>query len=547
MQLSRPSIGATALGLFATAWITFAVNPVFWAKVSDGFGDHLAGMAAFSIGIVALTACALIGVSVKYLIKPLYIFLFISAAASSWFMQQYGVIIDTGMIRNAAETTRSEAGHLLSPAFLVHMTFYGLLPSMAVMLVRVRHRPIAAKVKHNLFIIIPLLALTTALAVWQFPAIASTLRNNKLIIKTLNPLTPIASTVKYAVRSGQERTIVAAPLDTDATLGETAAKASKPVLTVIVVGETARAQDFSLGGYKRKTNPNLEKQNIAYFSNTTSCGTATAASVPCMFSRLTRSQYSHDKGLAEENLLDVLRHAGLKVTWWENNTGDKKVAARIESRNFSVENDPAYCVDNECRDEVMVAALGQWLDGVSGNSTLVIHQLGSHGPAYYARYSDDERMFQPDCRTSEFADCSAQEIRNAYDNTIIATDRMLSEIIDQLDARGDRLASTMIYMSDHGESLGENGLYLHGMPYLFAPDEQTRIPFLMWISRSYADIFGFDAKCLRRQATAPFSHDNLFHTVLGLMDVEAPHYDPDLDVTARCRAPQGQGLESRSP
>lgn len=536
MKLLRPSIGATALGMLATAWIMFAVNPVFWGKVSQGFGDHLAGMAAFSTGIVALTACALISVSVKYVIKPLYVFLLISAAAASWFMQQYGTIIDTSMIRNAAETTRSEAGHLLSPAFLVHMTIYGLLPALAVMLVRVRHRPIVAKVKYNLLIIVPLLCLTGVLAIWQFPAIASTLRSNKLIIKTLNPLTPIASAVKYAVRSGQERTIVAAPLDTDARLGDIAGKASKPVLTVIVVGETARAQDFSLGGYERKTNPGLEQRDIAYFSNTTSCGTATAASVPCMFSRLTRSQYSHDKGLAEENLLDVLTHAGLKVTWWENNTGDKHVATRIQRRNFSVENDPAYCVKNECRDEMMVAALGQWLDGLNANTTLVIHQLGSHGPAYYARYTEDERVFQPDCRTAEFADCSAQEIRNAYDNTIIATDRMLSQIIDQLDARSDRIASTMVYMSDHGESLGENGLYLHGMPYMFAPDEQTHIPFLMWISKSYASIFGFDAKCLRGQATDAYSHDNLFHTVLGVMNVEAVHYDPGLDVTSRCRA-----------
>jgi lipid A ethanolaminephosphotransferase len=539
MKLSRPSIGATALGLFATAWITLAVNPVFWGKVSQGFGDHFAGMAAFSIGIVALTACALISVSVKYLIKPLFIYLAISAAASTWFMQRYGVIIDTGMIENAAETTRSEAGHLLSPAFLVHMTIYGILPALAIMLVRIRHRPIAAKVRYNLLIIAPLLCLTGLLAFWQFPAIASTLRTNKLIIKTLNPLTPIASAVKFAVRSGQEQAIVAAPLDTDARQGEISAGASKPVLTVIVVGETARAQDFSLGGYERKTNPGLEKRDVAYFSNTRSCGTATAASVPCMFSRLTRSQYSHDLGLAEENLLDVLAHAGLKVTWWENNTGDKRVADRTAIRNFSIENDPAYCVDNECRDEVMVAALGQWLDGLNANAALVIHQLGSHGPAYYERYTGDGRVFQPDCRTAEFADCSAQEIRNAYDNTIIATDRMLSDIIDQLDARTDRIASTMIYMSDHGESLGENGLYLHGMPYMFAPEEQTRIPFLIWISESYANIFDFDTRCLRAQASNPFSHDNLFHTVLGLMDVEARHYDPGMDVTARCRAPQG--------
>jgi lipid A ethanolaminephosphotransferase len=175
---------------------------------------------------------------------------------------------------------------------------------------------------------------------------------------------------------------------------------------------------------------------------------------------------------------------------------------------------------------------------VTSDATLVLHQLGSHGPAYYARYTEAERVFQPDCRTAEFADCSAEEIRNAYDNTIIATDHMIAEVIDMLAARSDRMAAAMVYMSDHGESLGEKGIYLHGMPYMFAPDEQTHIPFVMWLSASYSELFNITTECLKAQADEPYSHDNLFHTVLGLMNVEASHYDPAKDVTAKCRSPQ---------
>jgi lipid A ethanolaminephosphotransferase len=219
MKFSRPAIGSTLLSLIVAAWILLGVNSVFWGKVAEGFGDHSAGQAAFSIGITALIACALVSVSVKYLIKPLFILLIVGSAAAAWFMQNYGVIIDTDMIRNAAETTTAEAGHLLTPAFIMHMLLYGLLPSLLVAVVRIRHRTIGAKVKYNLALIVPLLLLTVAVAAWQFPAIASTLRNNKQIIKTLNPLTPIASTVKFAVHSGKESVIVAEPLDTDAKKG----------------------------------------------------------------------------------------------------------------------------------------------------------------------------------------------------------------------------------------------------------------------------------------------------------------------------------------
>lgn len=537
MKLPRPNIGAVTLSLLVAAWIIFVVNDAFWTRTVAAFGEHRQALMAFAIGISALLTVLSISVTLKYIAKPIYIVAIFSAAAAAWFMEKFGVIIDMDMIRNAAQTTPSEAGHLMTPAFFRHMALYALLPSLLIAMVRIRHRNFFAKLKWNTAVTAPLLLLAAVMTLWQYPAIASTLRNNRIIIKTLNPVSPIFNAIKFAVAEDNNRTIVAAPLDADARPGPRVAAADKPVVTIIVAGETARAQNFSLGGYPRKTNPELERRDIAYFGNASSCGTATAVSLPCMFSALPRSGYSHEGGLAQENVLDVLRHAGNDVTWWENNTGDKGVAARITTRNFSSENDARFCVRNECRDQVMVEALGPWLDTVEGNATLVLHQLGSHGPAYYARYSEEERLFRPDCRSAEFAACSSEEIINAYDNTIVATDRMLAQVIDLLAARSDRLASAMIYMSDHGESLGEKGLYLHGMPYIIAPSEQTRIPFVMWFSDSYSELFGVTADCLERQAAEPVSHDNLFHTMLGLMDVNASHYDPALDVTSRCRTP----------
>jgi len=536
MKFHRPVIGSVTLSLLVAAWIIFVVNTAFWNEVFTAFGDHREGLIAFSVGMSALLAALFLSVSVKYITKPIFILAIVSAAASSWFMQKFGVIIDTDMIRNAVHTTPAEAGHLMTPAFFRHMLIYALLPSLLIAVVRIKHLTFGSKLVANLKLIVPLLLVALVLTLWQYPTIASTMRNNRIIIKKLNPVMPIASVVKYYIRQGKEKNIVAAPLDPDARSGPQLANAGKPVVTIIVAGETSRAQNFSLNGYERKTNPQLEKRNIIYFRNASSCGTATEVSLPCMFSLYGRDEYSSVKGLAQENLMDVLAHAGIAVEWWENNTGDKSVAKRIKQRDFSTENDPRFCVITECHDQVMIDALGPWLDSIKGNATLVLHQLGSHGPAYYARYSEEERLFRPDCQTAEFADCTSEEITNAYDNTIVAVDHMLAQVIDMLEARSDRIASAMIYMSDHGESLGEKGLYLHGMPYLFAPQEQTHIPFLMWESDSHSDIFGSTTACLATQADDPVSQDNLFHTVLGMMGVEAAHYDPALDLTAKCRA-----------
>jgi lipid A ethanolaminephosphotransferase len=163
----------------------------------------------------------------------------------------------------------------------------------------------------------------------------------------------------------------------------------------------------------------------------------------------------------------------------------------------------------------------------------VIHQLGSHGPAYYLRYPEKFRRFTPDCRTAELGNCSPEEIVNAYDNSILYTDYIVSTVIDMLKAREAKMAGSMIYMSDHGESLGENELYLHGAPYFIAPSQQTHIPFVLWTGKETRA--GIDQPCLKATAGEPRSHDNLFHTVLGLMNVATEVYDPALDALAACR------------
>ncbi|MGF9566500.1 phosphoethanolamine--lipid A transferase [Neorhizobium sp. JUb45] len=532
-RIARPKIDSITLAILTALYLIAFTNRTFFSRAFEYFDNHLA-LLAFSFGLTCLFAALAIAFSVKYLIKPVLILMILSAASAAWFMDQFGAIIDVNMIRNAAITTSSEAGHLITPAFLLHMAVFGILPSLLVCWVKVQHRNFLAKLRWNLTAIVPLVLIGIACGISSARSIASVTRIHKDLILTFNPLLPIGNAVGFVLASEADRNIVAAPLGTDAKVaGPT--PSGKPRVLVIVTGETARAENFSLGGYGRETNPELKKRDITYFSQVSSCGTATAVSVPCMFSNLKRSGYSHRAGLASENLLDVLGHAGITTEWWENNTGSQNVANRTVMRSFSNANDPRFCKSNECLDDAMIDQLDTWLSNIKGDSVLVLHQLGSHGPAYYQRYTPEFARFTPECSTAEIGNCDRQSVVNTYDNTILYTDHILASVIDKLKARENSIDPAMIYMSDHGESLGENGLYLHGAPYIIAPSQQTHVPFVLWQGAEMKA--SVDAGCLTKRAGEEASHDNLFHTALGMMAVKTSVYTPQLDVLSACRTP----------
>ena len=179
----------------------------------------------------------------------------------------------------------------------------------------------------------------------------------------------------------------------------------------------------------------------------------------------------------------------------------------------------------------MLIDIQNYIDEQNNNDILIVlHTMGSHGPAYFKRYPPEFEVFMPSCKTSQLNECTDEEITNAYDNTILYTDYFLSKVITILKANSVNSDTAMLYISDHGESLGENGLYLHGMPYFMAPDEQIKIPAFMWFDESISRIF--DIESIKEKAQLPQSHDSLFHTLLGLMDVETELYKKDLDLLA---------------
>jgi lipid A ethanolaminephosphotransferase len=331
-----------------------------------------------------------------------------------------------------------------------------------------------------------------------------------------------------------------------ATLVASYARQARPPLFVVVVGETARADHFGINGYERDTTPELAARKVLSWQQVHSCGTSTLASVPCMFSPLGKAAFEASRD-DHENLVDVLQAAGLAVLWLDNQPGGcKGVCDRVPHASAFTGLDPAtedsLChAGNECLDEVMLRGLDARIDALPAERrargvVLLMHQMGSHGPAYYERSSRSTKRFLPECRVNTLSDCSHDELINAFDNSIAYTDFFLGKTIDWLKARGDRYDPALLYLSDHGESLGEFGLFLHGMPYSMAPEAQKHIPMVLWYGEGMRTREGLSRQCLEGQLDRPLSHDNLYHTVLGMMDVRTPSYKGQLDALAGCRA-----------
>jgi lipid A ethanolaminephosphotransferase len=538
-MISRcPAIGSTTLAMLVAAWLLFLTNHTFWTKILSVLADQPIDLALLGLMLFLLYFAVLLVFSAPYIIKPVYIFAIWVAASASYFTDEFGIMVDRDMIQNVAQTNGAESSHLLTANLAWHLLIFGVLPSLAVLWVCVVHLPIWQKVRRNTVVILGCLAVCagviavnsrTFIPLWQ--------HQRETTMSYLNPAMPFIGTIDYAQRQMRDINIVAGPYGRDAKQGPRIAASPKKMLTIIVVGETARAQNFSLNGYERDTNPELKARDVFAFQNVTSCGTATAVSLPCMFSHIGHDNYSRRAALSSENLVDVLQHAGLKVEWWENNTGPKSVADRIPTVTMSETGDNALCRNGECLDEILVKRLRDHIADFKDNSVLVVHTMGSHGPAYFQRYEPAFEKFKPACQNPELSECSSAELVNAYDNSILYTDHILASIIDVLKEHSGEFASSMIYMSDHGESLGEDGVYLHGAPYAIAPDTQTHIPFITWMSDDFAKTNEVDTACIRGKEGDRFSHDNLFDTVLGMMDVQTSVYNQTLDAFASCRRP----------
>lgn len=470
-----------------------------------------------------------------YTRKLLTVSLLLIAVIASYFMDSYGVMFDRNMIQNTLETDVSEATELLSVNMIVYVLLLGVLPALIMCRIKVIPTTLIQGLVRKLYSIIISLAVIVIIAVIFYQDYASFFRNNRHVRYLINPTNVIYATSTYFSRSWQIQNRVLHPVGLDAERPLKNANL-KPSLTVLVVGETARAENFSLNGYSRNTTPNLSSLSVINFPQMISCGTATAESVPCMFSHFARSEFSQSKAKEHENLLDILKRVGVTIMWLDNNSGCKGVCKRVETEQLSNSENSEWCHEGECYDEILLHTLKSKVTYTDKDVFVVLHQKGSHGPAYYKRYPKPFERFKPVCTTNQLQQCSRKEIINAYDNTIAYTDHFLAETIKFLEVQSKYYETSMIYLSDHGESLGENNIYLHGTPYFIAPKEQIHVPFLMWFSPSYLSNKGIDEDCLLNRSRAPLSQDYLFHSILGLNKISTSIYQKDLDIFEPCQS-----------
>lgn len=534
IMMQRP-FTSNAMILLVAAYLAVACNLSFFTGVMKTYAPittHNAfALASLAVGLVAAHAL-LLGLAcvgrrgtriVLAGILPI-------AALSAYFMDSYGIVINDEMLQNVVQTNPGEARDLLNFKLLAYVVGLGVIPAVALAKIKLHWRGWRSEVWSRIKFLVLLLATLIVLALLSGSFFASFMREHKPLRTFANPAYPLYSLAKFAHMR------FAVPADRSIeVVGKDARIPADDLhreLIILVVGETARADHFSLNGYARETNPRLRDLDVVSFADFHACGTSTAVAVPCMFA-VDGSQGPHG---GKESLLDVLQHAGVNVLWLDNNSDSKGVALRVPYRNFKSPDVNTIC-DIECRDEGMLVPLQDYIDShPTGDIFIVLHQMGNHGPAYYKRYPAAFEHFVPACRNSDLSQCTREEIVNAYDNALRYTDDFLAKTIALLKRNSDRFEAALFYVSDHGESLGEGGTYLHGLPKAIAPQPQLHVPALMWFGDSFDE--ELDKAALRRKSGQRFTHDHLFHTVLGFMEIETSIYRAELDILDGCRKPE---------
>jgi len=531
---ARPGVTSNGLCLAAAAWMVLTANHSFWAlffrELVPGRDGWLFTVSmAFTLG--GLTFLLLRLLTPGRGLRPVLSVLLVVAAAAGWFMDTYGIAIDSSMLRNVAQTDLAEARDFVGLPLAWRLAWQAGIPVALLWRVPLREVTWQRSLRDYGLGTVASLALTLAASLPMYSHYASFIRNQdsaRYLVAPANVVVGSANLARKTLR-GRQPFI---PVGLDAR--HAAASAARPLVIVMVVGETARAANFSLGGYARDTNPRLERRGVFYFSDVTSCGTATAVSVPCLFSDLPRAEFDLARADHRDTVLDIVQRAGVGVEWIDNQSGCKGVCARVPTREAKVDH-PQSCRDGECLDDALLHALSAELPRTTADRLIVLHAMGSHGPTYHRRVPPDHEVFQPICPTERIETCTREQIVNSYDNSIAYTDFVLDGLIGQLEAQRDTMDAVLLYVSDHGESLGEKGLYLHGQPYLIAPEEQKRVPLLMWFSPGARARLAIDPACLRDRLAKPASHDNVSHTLLGLARVQTGAYRPGLDLLAGCR------------
>ncbi len=531
------------LAIAAAVFIVAASNSGLFGSLFDGPDLYSLAGAGFLATLVLLMMLVLVtiflAVGFGWLQKSVIALFLIVSSILAYFSNDLGVVFDQDMLRNIGETVRdsnlAEATELASAPLLRHVLFFGVLPALLLSLVQLQQRPFFKELGVRALVLVAGFVLLAGVTIPNVRFVAYFARENANLEFAVTPIFPMISMVRLT-RDYLRPTPSFHVIDAAAFQRSTSARKS---IGIMVVGETARADHFSMGGYERRTNPLLENIPGVIFAEADSCGTSTLFSVPCMFSMRGRDSYEPSEASSESNVLDILTAAGIKTVWIDNNSSCKNVCNRIENSNLQDDPDETSTLYSDMGyfDEVFLQEIDSYLNADGPDILIVLHTLGSHGPAYGRRYPSGFGVFTPYCQQASPTDCTTEEVVNAYDNTIIYTDYLLSQLIEKLRARSDEADTFLFYASDHGESLGEGGVYLHGLPYAIAPAAQKSVPFIFWASNGFHKDRISDSQLFAAFGEQRLSHDNISHTLLGMYDVSASSYLRESDIFSASEDP----------
>ena len=539
-QLKIKPISLIVFNLLLAIWLGVFLNIAFFEKIRmlTPYNGVKAGLFVVASIIIVVAAYNFIFqlFNWKWTAKPLAIALVFIGGFAAYAVNTLGVLITSDQIQNLMQTDIAEARDTWSWHLLTWTLGMIVLPIIVILMMKIKPEPIIRQLLHKVIASVVSLAMVLGLLFVFYVDFAAIFRENRDLKGMISPQNMIASFASYYKKKAPKENLPLVVYGEDAVM-QKAQATSLPKLMVLVVGETARAENFSLNGYGKNTNPKLAQQDILNFSRVSSCGTATAVSVPCMFSGMPRKEYEERLASHREGLLDIAQRAGYQVTWIDNNSGCKGTCDRVNQFKIPEPLQQKWCKDKECFDDILIDSFKAYLATIPQDDNrprlIVLHQMGSHGPAYYKRVPAQFNVFKPTCDTNAIQGCSREALLNSYDNTLLYTDYVLDSLIETL-KNTTKYQTALWYLSDHGESTGESGMYLHGAPYAIAPTQQTHIPMLMWFSTVWQHQAKQQIKCLAQQGRKELSQDNLFPTMLSLLDVKSKVIDPNNDMLAAC-------------
>ncbi len=529
----RPRVSVELLIALVSGYFVLVCNGPLWAAVRAGTGS-VPVLLSLGVAVFALHAVLLGLLCWGRLARPLLAVLLVVTALAHWYMTRYAVVFDAEMIRNVLHTDSAESRELITVGMVLHALLLGVIPAVLVLLTRPKPRTWKRGLLLRGGFLLAMVLLAGAAIGASSQGVFALMRSDKVLRYKITPGNYIVSLVDVLKPSKKSARGPRQVVGADARRAP-AATTRKPRLLVLVVGETVRGDHWGLNGYARQTTPALAARNVLNFPDVTACGTSTEVSLPCMFSSQGRAQYNRDAIRSHESVLDVAARAGVQVLWRDNQSGCKGTCIGVQSQTMGPSDGVGLCTAGRCFDEILLSGLQAKLDAMPGDVLIVLHMLGNHGPNYFERYPPAFERWTPVCNTPELSRCTQAQIANAYDNAILYSDSVLAQLIDMLKTQALR-DTAMLYVSDHGESLGEYGLYLHGAPYAIAPKQQLHVPMVLWLSASFAADAGIDMRCMQQIARQPTDHDALFSTLLGAFDVQTTVYRKDKDLLASCRA-----------